>query len=145
MRKCNSPRILHGLPVSHRYGELAHIQDGAGTGKMAWHDRSTQPVKLRHDYPALRQLRLAKAKLAVERTLYARSAEESLLAARWASAWHKLVQRKLDQDLATLPAVLSNRHPACTQHGARCGRGSRCRRGAPCLRDQAPSRNRGDS
>jgi hypothetical protein len=69
------------------------------------HDRSTRPVKLRHDYLALRQLRLAKAKLAVERTLYARSAEESLLAARWASAWHKLVQRKLDQDLAArLPA-----------------------------------------
>jgi len=37
--------------------------------------------------------------------MYARSAEESQLAARWASAWHKLVQRKLDQDLASrLPA-----------------------------------------
>jgi len=43
---------------------------------------------------------LQRQKLAVERTLYARSAEESLLAARWASAWHKLVQRRLDQDLA---------------------------------------------
>ncbi|MYM22339.1 hypothetical protein GTP46_06760 [Duganella sp. FT135W] len=48
---------------------------------------------------------LQRQKIAVERTLYARSAEESLLAARWASAWHKLVQRKLDQDLAArLPA-----------------------------------------
>lgn len=43
---------------------------------------------------------LQRQKIAVERTLYARSAEESQLAARWASAWHKLVQRKLDQDLA---------------------------------------------
>jgi len=43
---------------------------------------------------------LQRQKLAVERTMYARSVEESLLAARWASAWHKLVQRKLDQDLA---------------------------------------------
>ncbi|MQA37235.1 hypothetical protein GEV02_03660 [Rugamonas sp. FT29W] len=40
---------------------------------------------------------LQRQKIAVERTLYARSAEESQLAARWASAWHKLVQRKLDQ------------------------------------------------
>ncbi|RZT10617.1 hypothetical protein SAMN05216319_0921 [Duganella sp. CF402] len=49
---------------------------------------------------------LQRQKLAVERTLYARSAEESLLAARWASAWHKLVQRKLDQDLASrMPPV----------------------------------------
>lgn len=47
---------------------------------------------------------LHRQKIAVERTLYARSAEESQLAARWASAWHKLVQRKLDQDLAA-------RHP----------------------------------
>ena len=39
---------------------------------------------------------LNRQKIAVERTLYARSAEESQLAARWASAWHKLVQRKLD-------------------------------------------------
>ena len=44
---------------------------------------------------------LQRQKIAVERTLYARSAEESQLAARWASAWHKLVQRKLDQDLAS--------------------------------------------
>ncbi len=48
---------------------------------------------------------LQRQKIAVERTLYARSAEESQLAARWASAWHKLVQRKLDQDLAARPAT----------------------------------------
>jgi len=46
---------------------------------------------------------LQRQKIAVERTLYARSAEESEVAARWASAWHKLVQRKLDQNLATRP------------------------------------------
>ena len=47
---------------------------------------------------------LQRQKIAVERTLYARSAEESQLAARWASAWHKLVQRKLDH-MAARPAV----------------------------------------
>jgi hypothetical protein len=47
---------------------------------------------------------LHRQKIAVERTLYARSAEESQLAARWANAWHKLVQRKLDQNLASRPA-----------------------------------------
>ena len=47
---------------------------------------------------------LNRQKIAVERTLYARSAEESQLAARWASAWHKLVQRKLDH-MAARPAV----------------------------------------
>jgi hypothetical protein len=46
---------------------------------------------------------LHRQKIAVERTLYARSAEESQLAARWASAWHKLVQRKLDQAEAIRP------------------------------------------
>ena len=46
---------------------------------------------------------LNRQKIAVERTMYARSAEESQLAARWASAWHKLVQRKLD-NLATRSA-----------------------------------------
>jgi hypothetical protein len=46
---------------------------------------------------------LQRQKIAVERTLYARSAEESQLAARWASAWHKLVQRKLDQAEAIRP------------------------------------------
>lgn len=46
---------------------------------------------------------LNRQKIAVERTLYARSAEESQLAARWANAWHKLVQRKLD-NMATRTA-----------------------------------------
>lgn len=50
---------------------------------------------------------LQRQKIAVERTLYARSAEESQLAARWASAWHKLVQRKLDQNMGipSMPQV----------------------------------------
>ncbi|WP_332853536.1 hypothetical protein [Duganella sp. S19_KUP01_CR8] len=48
---------------------------------------------------------LHRQKIAVERTLYARSAEESQLAARWARAWHKLVQRKLDQAEAISPAL----------------------------------------
>jgi len=48
---------------------------------------------------------LQRQKIAVERTLYARSAEESQLAARWANAWHRLVQRKLDQNLAARPVV----------------------------------------
>jgi hypothetical protein len=48
---------------------------------------------------------LQRQKIAVERTLYARSAEESQLAARWALAWHKLVQRKLDQNLAARPVA----------------------------------------
>jgi hypothetical protein len=48
---------------------------------------------------------LHRQKIAVERTLHARSAEESQLAARWATAWHKLVQRKLDQNLAARPRV----------------------------------------
>jgi hypothetical protein len=49
---------------------------------------------------------LHRQKIAVERTLYARSAEESRLAARWAGAWHKLVQRKLDQAEAMSSAPL---------------------------------------
>lgn len=40
---------------------------------------------------------LNRQKIAVERTLCARSAEESALAARWANAWHRLVERKLDK------------------------------------------------
>ncbi|KQQ32390.1 hypothetical protein ASF61_15230 [Duganella sp. Leaf126] len=46
---------------------------------------------------------LYRQKIAVERTLCAQSAEESELAARWAAAWHKLVQRKLD-NMASRPA-----------------------------------------
>jgi len=51
---------------------------------------------------------LHRQKIAVERTLYARSAEESQLAARWAGAWHKLVQRKLDQAEAMSAAPFMN-------------------------------------
>jgi hypothetical protein len=109
MRKCNSPRILHGPPVFLiAIGELAHIQDGAGTGTMALLNRSTQPVAYAMTTLHSASYALQRQKLAVERTLYARSAEESLLAARWASAWHKLVQRKLDQNLAPrLPFLVS--------------------------------------
>jgi hypothetical protein len=52
---------------------------------------------------------LQRQKIAVERTLYARSAEESQLAARWANAWHKLVQRKLDQNLAARTVAVAAR------------------------------------
>jgi hypothetical protein len=52
---------------------------------------------------------LQRQKIAVERTLYARSAEESQLAARWANAWHKLVQRKLDQNLAARSVAVAAR------------------------------------
>lgn len=42
---------------------------------------------------------LHRQKSAVERALRARTAEESLQAVRWAGAWHRLVQRLLDQKL----------------------------------------------
>lgn len=51
---------------------------------------------------------LNRQKIAVERTLCARSAEESQLAARWAQAWHKLVQRKLDH-MNAQPAFVAGR------------------------------------
>jgi len=81
-------------------GELAHIQNRAETGTMASHLRSTSQSNYAMTTLISASYALQRQKIAVERTLYARSAEESLLAARWASAWHKLVQRKLDQDLA---------------------------------------------
>ncbi|NRR30700.1 hypothetical protein HSX11_10935 [Oxalobacteraceae bacterium] len=40
---------------------------------------------------------LQRQQIAVERTLGARTEEQCRRAARWAEAWHKLVQRKLDQ------------------------------------------------
>jgi len=40
---------------------------------------------------------LQRQRRAVERTLLAASDAESLTAARWAAAWHKLVTLKLDQ------------------------------------------------
>jgi len=86
-------------------GELAHIQK---LGLAAqWHCLIDQPIQSNYAMTTLisASYALQRQKIAVERTLYARSTEESELAARWASAWHKLVQRKLDQDLAA-------RHPA---------------------------------
>lgn len=41
---------------------------------------------------------LRRQRLAVERTLGASSMEESLSAAQWAEAWHRLVQRMLDRE-----------------------------------------------
>jgi hypothetical protein len=78
-----------------------------GPGQAQWHPSTDQPSQSNYAMTTLisASYALQRQKLAVERTLYARSAEESQLAARWASAWHKLVQRKLDQDLASrLPA-----------------------------------------
>lgn len=40
---------------------------------------------------------LQRQKRAVERTLAARSTEECIVASRWAGAWHRLIQAKLDQ------------------------------------------------
>jgi hypothetical protein len=40
---------------------------------------------------------LQRQQRAVERTLYASSAEESMVASRWVSAWHRLVQARLDR------------------------------------------------
>lgn len=40
---------------------------------------------------------LKRQKMAVERTLGARSSEECMVASRWVSAWQKLVQARLDR------------------------------------------------
>jgi hypothetical protein len=85
-------------------GEMAHIQKAASAAK--WPCLLLNHLPARHT--AMTTLTSAtralnRQKIAVERTMYARSAEESQLAARWASAWHKLVQRKLD-NLATRSA-----------------------------------------
>ncbi|QGZ37968.1 hypothetical protein [Pseudoduganella flava] len=40
---------------------------------------------------------LQRQQRAVERTLYASSAEESALASKWVGAWHRLVQARLDR------------------------------------------------
>lgn len=60
---------------------------------------------------------LHRQKIAVQRTLRARSDEESMLAARWASAWHKLVQRKLGQDVPDMPAATRHVMLGSTLHG----------------------------
>lgn len=54
---------------------------------------------------------LRRQKLAVERVLFARSAEESLLAARWAEAWHRLVQVQLDLAEVEISVVSAESHP----------------------------------
>ncbi|MFC0170444.1 hypothetical protein ACFFKC_20440 [Pseudoduganella danionis] len=41
------------------------------------------------------QYALQRQRLAVQRVLYARTPEESAVAARWARAWHRLVQQQL--------------------------------------------------
>jgi hypothetical protein len=105
VQKRNGVSILHGRVLFLvGMGELAHIQK---LGLAAqWHCLIDQPIQSNYAMTTLisASYALQRQKIAVERTLYARSAEESELAARWASAWHKLVQRKLDQDLAA-------RHP----------------------------------
>ncbi|WP_229205111.1 hypothetical protein [Duganella sp. Leaf61] len=99
-----SRRILHGWDgLPQCLGELAHIQNRAGQAKWLCFPLNNFQVE-----PAMSAMMnatraLNRQKIAVERTLYARSAEESQLAARWAAAWHKLVQRKLD-NLATRSA-----------------------------------------
>ncbi len=40
---------------------------------------------------------LQRQQRAVERTLYASSAEESVAASKWVDAWHRLVQARLDK------------------------------------------------
>lgn len=45
---------------------------------------------------------LQRQKIAVERVLGSRTEEQCRRAARWAEAWHKLVQRKLEQSSAVV-------------------------------------------
>ncbi|MES2257149.1 MAG: hypothetical protein V4724_01455 [Pseudomonadota bacterium] len=40
---------------------------------------------------------LQRQKMAVERTLTAKSMDECVAASRWVDAWHRLIQSKLDQ------------------------------------------------
>jgi hypothetical protein len=40
---------------------------------------------------------LQRQQRAVERTLYASSTEESVTASKWADAWHRMVQARLDR------------------------------------------------
>ncbi|WP_229490484.1 hypothetical protein [Pseudoduganella namucuonensis] len=44
---------------------------------------------------------LKRQRIAVERTLGAGTTEECVVASRWVTAWQKLVQARLDQDLAS--------------------------------------------
>ncbi|TWI67307.1 hypothetical protein IP91_01420 [Pseudoduganella lurida] len=51
---------------------------------------------------------LQRQQRAVERTLYARSAEESEAASKWVDAWHRLVQARLDR-MAEAPRYVDSR------------------------------------
>ncbi|MYN45679.1 hypothetical protein GTP23_11525 [Pseudoduganella sp. FT93W] len=57
------------------------------------------------------QYALQRQRLAVQRVLYARTPEESALAARWACAWHRAVQRQLAH-------VRSLSRPASSSYGS---------------------------
>jgi len=61
---------------------------------------------------------LKRQKLAVERTLGARSNEECVVASRWVSAWQKLVQARLDRTAAASTAQI----PAASRYVDRAGR-----------------------
>ena len=61
---------------------------------------------------------LKRQKLAVERTLGARSTEECVVASRWVSAWQKLVQARLDRTAAASSAPI----PAASRYVDRAGR-----------------------
>ncbi len=55
---------------------------------------------------------LRRQKLAVERVIGASTSEESALAARWAQAWHRLVQAQLDlAEAQTAATAETNAHP----------------------------------
>lgn len=51
---------------------------------------------------------LQRQQRAVERTLGARSDEESELASKWVEAWHRLVQARLDR-MAEAPRYIDSR------------------------------------
>lgn len=61
---------------------------------------------------------LKRQKLAVERTLGARSNEECVVASRWVSAWQKLVQARLDRTAAASTTQI----PAASRYVDRAGR-----------------------
>lgn len=55
---------------------------------------------------------LRRQKLAVERVIGASTVQESQLAARWAEAWHKVVQAQLDLAETMAETVVdANSHP----------------------------------
>jgi hypothetical protein len=53
---------------------------------------------------------LKRQKMAVERTLGARSTEECMVASRWVSAWQKLVQARLEKQALTPAAYAGSRY-----------------------------------